>query len=419
MCRPAVFGMNLALCILHIEPYGTSEAQAYEWYRHMITSTPFDDLIPLFRDLHFEAVREWKAAHPGRPIVGIFPVWAPAEIVHAAGALPICLFGAGDLLDIEYADARMQSFLCSISRSTLELGLRGKLDFLDGMIFTSLCDVARNLSGVWERNFPDQWVIYLHWPENVQSPHAMRYMRAELTRLQTGLEQLTGTPLSTEQLHRSIHLYNENRRLLRALYAFKQRHPHRLSTYELYILARAGSVLPVERHNAILQNALHTVESRTTRPKDRIRVLLDGSFCEQPPLEFIWAIEEAGCYILDDDFLLGNRYLLEDVPTDGDPLDAIARTYLRHATPSAIRYDGPQQRAATFLAKARQLRVDGVIFAYAKFCDPAQFDFIILKRHLEDAGIPYLILEFEEKMTVFEQIRSQVETFVESILFYA
>jgi benzoyl-CoA reductase/2-hydroxyglutaryl-CoA dehydratase subunit BcrC/BadD/HgdB len=41
-----------------------------------------------------------------------------------------------------------------------------------------------------------------------------------------------------------------------------------------------------------------------------------------------------------------------------------------------------------------------------------------LKEHLERAGVPYLVLEFEEKMTTFEVIQNQVETFVESILFY-
>jgi benzoyl-CoA reductase/2-hydroxyglutaryl-CoA dehydratase subunit BcrC/BadD/HgdB len=32
-------------------------------------------------------------------------------------------------------------------------------------------------------------------------------------------------------------------------------------------------------------------------------------------------------------------------------------------------------------------------------------------------GIPFLLLEFEEKMFTFERLRTEVETFVESLVF--
>ena len=38
-------------------------------------------------------------------------------------------------------------------------------------------------------------------------------------------------------------------------------------------------------------------------------------------------------------------------------------------------------------------------------------------KHLDVENIPYLVLEFEEKMTSFEQMAMQVETFSESLLF--
>ena len=37
----------------------------------------------------------WKARHPGGRVVAAYPVWAPAEIVHAAGMLPLALLGGG------------------------------------------------------------------------------------------------------------------------------------------------------------------------------------------------------------------------------------------------------------------------------------------------------------------------------------
>jgi len=91
----------------------------------------------LLADPSFSHVSEWKEAHGGRAI-GCFPVFAPFELIHAAGMLPVSVYGAGSTIEIDHADSRMQSFVCSISRSTLELGLTGRLTPFDGFVFTSI-----------------------------------------------------------------------------------------------------------------------------------------------------------------------------------------------------------------------------------------------------------------------------------------
>ena len=112
----------------------------------------------LFEDLHFNAVKQWKAAVPGRKAIGFMPVYVPREIVHAAGMLPVGIFGGGDQMEVIQGDAYYQSYICRIPRSTLELGLTGRLDCLDGMLFPSICDVIRNLSGMWQILFKDKYV---------------------------------------------------------------------------------------------------------------------------------------------------------------------------------------------------------------------------------------------------------------------
>src|SRR5581483_8050701 len=88
--------------------------------------------------------RRWKAAHPGGRVVAVYPVWAPAELIHAAGMLPLALLGGGGSVELSHADARFQSFVCSIAKSTLELGFQRLLDGVDGFVFSNICDVARN-----------------------------------------------------------------------------------------------------------------------------------------------------------------------------------------------------------------------------------------------------------------------------------
>ena len=45
----------------------------------------------LFDDPSFNAVKQWKAAEPGRRAIGYMPVYVPRELVHAAGMLPVGL----------------------------------------------------------------------------------------------------------------------------------------------------------------------------------------------------------------------------------------------------------------------------------------------------------------------------------------
>ena len=63
------------------------------------------------------------------------------------------------------------------------------------------------------------------------------------------------------------------------------------------------------------------------------------------------------------------------------------------------------------------MKANAVVILTAKFCEPAYFDYVLFKRELEAAGIPHLLLEFEEKAFTFERLRTEVETFVESLLF--
>jgi benzoyl-CoA reductase subunit C len=65
----------------------------------------------------------------------------------------------------------------------------------------------------------------------------------------------------------------------------------------------------------------------------------------------------------------------------------------------------------------RDAKADAAILTAAKFCEPGLDDQLAWSKHLDEAGVPYLVLEFEEKMTSFEQMAMQVETFAESLLF--
>jgi benzoyl-CoA reductase subunit C len=371
----------------------------------------------MVRDPDLRAVAEWKGRGKERRAIGAFPVYVPSELIHAAGMLPVGVFGAGGLVEIDHADSRIQSFVCSISRSTLELGLTGRLRVLDGMVFGSICDVARNLSGIWTRNFPDVLAEYIHFPQNPDSAHAVPYYRGELGRLRGKLEERGGRGVPDSALHASIRAYNRNRSLVAEVHRIRCEEPWRATWREATFLVRAGHVMPVEEHSDLLEKAIPLLRRRDAPRRDRVRVVIEGSFCEQPPPDLLDAIEEAGCYVVGDDLLLGSRWFGRDVEDGSDPLEALAKAYLDAEVTTSIKHDR-RRKGDALLDKVRRARAEGVIFAAAKFCEPALLDYPRMRAVLDRAGIPSLAFEFEEKMGTFENIRTQVETFVESVLFF-
>jgi benzoyl-CoA reductase subunit C len=379
-----------------------------------VVDIPCEDII---QDVNFATVRRWKDKHPGSKAIGYFPVYAPVELIHACGMLPVGLHGAGDQLDIQYADARFGSFICSVIKTTLELGLTKHLAPFDGLLFSSICDSARNLCFVMKRNFPDIYTDFLHLPHNPNSEASTTFLISEYERLLKNLEQLGDVRFNERALGDSIELYNDNRRLTRQLYDERARNPHLIRTSEAYALVRAGNFLPVEEHTALLRQTFHELPKREGKQRDSIRIVVEGSFCEQPPLDLIRIIEEAGCYIVDDDFVLGPRWFTGDVPVNGDPLRSLAASYLNRSVYSSVRHDWRNPRHKQLIEKVRNRKADAVLLLVAKFCEPAYFDYVLFKQELEKEGIPHLLMEFEEKMFTFERLRTEIETFVESLLF--
>ena len=366
----------------------------------------------------FAEAEAWKREAPCRAIAGCFPVYSPVELFHAAGMLPVGLAGGGNRMEIAHADSRFQSFVCSIVKSTLEQGMTGALSSFDALIFHSICDPARNLASVYARNFPDQKVEYIHFPQNLGTPEATGYLAREYERVMVSMSELTGRQVSFDDVRASISTYNQVRSVIRDLYAIRSDTPHLLKTRELYPLVRYGHLVPPERHLEVLLLAREGILAREGRPKDRIRALLVGSFCEQPPLDLIAAIEDAGCYLVDDDFLQGRRWFTRDVDAEADdPYYALADAYVDRSVPCAVKHDIRTSKADALVERARVHRADAVIVLCAKFCEPALFEYPLYRKALQAAALPHISLEFEEKMWVFDRIKTEIETFVESLLF--
>jgi benzoyl-CoA reductase subunit C len=370
----------------------------------------------LYEDLSFTAAREWKAAEPGRKVVGYMPVYVPRELIHAGGMLPLGILGGGDNLEVIHGDAYYQSYICRIPRSTIELAVSKRLDFVDGMLFPSICDVIRNLSGMWKLMFPDVYVRYFDVPQNFKDEIGGNYYVHELMELKEGLEGVCGRKITNDDIRRSIAVYNENRRLVNAVYEFRTKEPWKAPSWEVYLLMRAGMTLPVEDHSQLMQDYLSAVAAEDRPMRDNCRIILQGSFCEQPPLNLVKSIELAGCYIVDDDYMLVSRWLLRDVPTEGDPVASLAQAFLKYSTETAAKYEPDGSRKGRYLIDAvKKHGAEGVIFAAPSFCDPALLDRPMLANALTRENIPHISFKYAENSGQMQPIREQAGTFADSI----
>jgi benzoyl-CoA reductase subunit C len=369
----------------------------------------------LFRDQRLDAVRAWKA-RTGGLAVGFLPIYVPRELLHAQGVLPVGLMGGRPDLEIIKGDAYYQSYICHLPRSTIELGLNGSYDCLDGLIFPAICDVIRNLSGMWQMLFPHVLVHYLDVPQNFDPALGGAFYRRDLESLSRALEARGARPLDAEALRRSIALYNDNRRLVRQLYDLRRREPWKVPTHELYVVLRAGLVLPVEESTPMFGDYLALADADDSRrPQDQARVLVAGSFCEQPPLALIKTLERAGCYIVDDDFVQVHRFITSDIPVDGDPLQRLVDALLHDAVASPTRYIADGVKGAELERRIAENGAEGVLFCAPSFCDPALLDQPMAVRAVERVGIPWTAFKYSENSGQFQVIREQAGTFADSI----
>ena len=369
----------------------------------------------LCEDIDFKVVAEWIAAAPGRKAVGYMPMYVPRELIHATGMLPVGIFGGGDRLEIIRGDAYFQSYICHIPRSTIELALSGRLDALEGMLFPSICDVIRNLSGMWNMLFPSRYVRYVDLPQNYDVSVGGEFWRRELAALRDDMVRLAGRPITEEDLRSSIQAYNQNRRVIRELYQVRSQTPWLYPIAHVYAVLRAGSVLPPEEHTIMMRRYIDLASQESSQPEDRSRIVLAGMFCEQPPVALLMSLERAGCWVVDDDLLLGLRWFTNEVPDDGDPLANLARAYLTQSVSAASCYAADGYRGQWLVESVRRNRADGVIFCAPSFCDPALLEQPMLVAALERERIPHTQFKYSEDTGQFAVIREQAGTFSDSI----
>lgn len=375
---------------------------------------PLDEILARCRDLVEDAtyptVKAWR--QKGGRVVGHFQVYFPEEIVHAAGMLPVRLRG-GRTGGISISQ-HFGSYLCSILKTSLELALDKQIE-LDLFVTHPICDGARNLAGIWGRNFPYKAEV-LHLPQNPNSKSAVNFLHNEYLRLARDIEAAGGQKVTNASLTKSLAVYNHSRRLMRGLYKIRRETPWKLRADESCALISLAGFLPREEFNTLMETVLPMIETRPVRQQDKMRVVFEGGFCEVPPFDLLQAVSLA-CHVVDDDLFIGLRWILDDIRVEGDPMANLAAAYIENSSYSAVQHDNDKPKEKMLLKRVREANAEAVILASAKMCEPGLDEQVAYSKELDAQKIPYFITEFEENQNTFDEISIQMETFVENIMF--
>ena len=366
-----------------------------------------------FRDIAADPAgyaRQWKERTRGQ-VVGTLCSYAPEELITAAGALPFRVLGSGR--QGSRADAHLQAYGCSLVRNALGDALSGDLDFIDGMVFPHTCDSIQRLSDIWRLNVTGMFHLDAVLPVKLDTDSAREYMIAVMERFRTDLESALDRTIPLEALRDAVALYNGIRGQMESLYAIRSRNPGMIPGSDFHAMLRASMVMDRRDYLTALIDLTGelTDTPQEVQPSGK-RIFLSGGMCDMPDIYSL--IENAGAAVVGDDLCTGFRQLTGRIDTDGEPVSAVAERYSRRAICPA-KHAGMTARGDELLRLVQENHAGGVVFVFLKFCDPHAFDYPYLKKMLDSAGVPALLVELEDGMTGSGQLKTRVEAFVEMI----
>jgi benzoyl-CoA reductase subunit C len=299
--------------------------------------------------------------------------------------------------------------------------VKGKYDFLDGMLLPHQCDSIDRTNETWSYTLNLPYWHFLNLPHVADDP-SIEFTKEILKIFVKSLEKFTGKTITNEAITEAVKAHNHNRKLMRDLYELRKSNPPLISGVEMMKVLVAAMSLPVEESNALIEAVTKEVKERKPAASNgkAKRIMIIGDQIDD--VAVIEAIESTGAYLVMDDLSTGSKMYWQDVDVTADPLQGIAERYLRKLkvpttfVGSADTYDGILEERFGHMKKyVNDFKVDGAILFIYKYCDPYGFEVPAIKSYVEKAGAPVLYLEDEYSTSSLARVKTRIEAFLEMI----
>nr|WP_207669639.1 2-hydroxyacyl-CoA dehydratase family protein [Marinisporobacter balticus] len=345
-----------------------------------------------------------------KKVIGCFPVYCPEEIIHAAGMLPVGIWGGQT--DLELAKQYFPAFACSIMQSCLEYGLKGTYNDLSAVIIPGMCDTLICMGQNWKVGVPQVEYIALVHPQNRKIQAGINYLKSEYAHVKKKLEEIGGSEISNEAINNSIEVYNAHRKTMREFVEVAANYPNVITPLKRNTVIRSGYFMEKGKHTALVKELMAEIVKKPVEKWNGKKVLLSGILADSKELLSIF--EENNMAVIADDLAQETRQFRYDVPQGKDALDRLARHWSIFEGCS-LSYDPEKKRGGIMVDEIKKKGIDGVVFCMMKFCDPEEYDYPLVKKEIEDAGVPTLYLEIDQQMENNEQARTRIQTFAEML----
>lgn len=346
-----------------------------------------------------------------KKVIGCVPYFAPYELVHAAGMYPVEIWGGN--IEANEANRYYPVFYCSILHSILEYGLRGDYDFFAGIIIPTTCDGLRNLEENWKYAKKDMPVIPITQPVNRKTKAAEIYYIDELHRMQKQLEGISGNTITDANLFNSLKVYNAQKALMRKFSEVACNHLDVITPLARHYVYKAARVMPVEVHNELVAELLQELKARDAFDFKGTRLIATSILLDSQ--ELLRQLEQQNIAIVGDDIIAESKRFETDAELGVDPFVSLAHL-MRNIEGCSVLYDPKKLRSKMLINLAKERKADGVLISIIKFCEEEEFDYPILKKDFEAAGIPILYLETENQSHLDEQSATRIQAFTEMLL---
>ena len=353
-----------------------------------------------------KAVEDFTAK-TGKGAVGVMPVYAPEELIHASGYLPVGIWGGQK--SIKKARTYLPPFACSIMQSIMEMQIEGAYDDLKAVLISVPCDTLKCLSQKWKGTSPT--IVFTH-PQNRKIEAANKFLVEEFKIIKSKLENILGVEITEEAILKSIDVYNENRAAMREFVKIAADYPHVIDPVNRHVVIKSRLFMEKSEHTALVSELNEEIKKLDKKAWDGTRVVLTGITAE--PDEILEIFKENNMAIVADDLAQESKQFRIDVPEGNDPLYSLAKWW-QNFDGCSLATNVKKPRGQMLIDMVEENKADAVIVCMMKFCDPEEFDYPIYYKQLQDASINNIMIEIDQETTSFEQVRTRINSFSEML----
>jgi benzoyl-CoA reductase/2-hydroxyglutaryl-CoA dehydratase subunit BcrC/BadD/HgdB len=287
------------------------------------------------------------------------------------------------------------------------------------MVIPHTCDSVTRTYEVWKRNLPLPYYHFLNVPHLDDAP-SLEFFTRVLGTFIGSLEQASGRKITRGSLAHAVASYNEQRQAMRGLYELRKRERPPISGVEMIKLLTAVKALPVDESLSLIRQVVSEAEKRKAHgaPRRAPRIMLVGDQIDDTNLVEI--IENTGARVVMDDISVGSKFYYADAEETDDPIDGIARYYLKKVPlPTFYRggdvdyKTGLELRFGYLRRFISEFGVDGVVLLVYRNCDPYGLEVPAAMSYIESAGTPVFYVEDDYSASSHARLRTRIEAFLE------